>query len=211
MPYADFDIAKVEKTFGMTTVMQDLFADVKPLNSPQWLIDHYARIEGLPLTSEKARGELFVSPMLVAVRESEGNRLGLHSGVRFDVDPSAGLIGECDFIVGLVESRTVVRAPVITMVEAEKADLDTGVGQCMAQMVAAQRFNRSENRDNPVYGCITNGLEWQFLRLVDTTFTYDRFTRQLSGLPLLLGIFRSIIAEGRAAMAGYPSGSSRSV
>jgi hypothetical protein len=34
-----------------------------------------------------------------------------------------------------------VEAPAIVIVEAKKSDIKSGLGQCIAEMVAAQRFN----------------------------------------------------------------------
>ncbi|MEO0843064.1 MAG: hypothetical protein AAF063_29770 [Cyanobacteria bacterium J06643_5] len=37
------------------------------------------------------------------------------------------------------------------------------MGQCIAELVAAQIYNN--NFDNYIYGTVTNGREWQFIRL----------------------------------------------
>ena len=201
MAYSDFNLDRVRTAFGLTIDTKPMFADAQRVQPQTWLVDHFERIKGMPLNGEKVRGELLVSPLLIAVRESEGNQLGVFSGSRFDVDPTNGLVGECDFIVGLVESAYVIRAPVITMVEAKKADIESGLGQCIAQMIAARSFNIAAGANAPVFGCVTTGREWQFLKLADAIVECDRDTRLLVDLPLLLGIFRSIIAEGRAALA----------
>ncbi|MBN3948244.1 MAG: hypothetical protein HWQ38_18060 [Nostoc sp. NMS7] len=52
------------------------------------------------------------------------------------------------------------------IVEAKKNDIEAGLGQCIAQMVATDLFNRSSGQaDIPVYGCVTTGEVWQFLQL----------------------------------------------
>ena len=62
----------------------------------------------------------------------------------------------------------------VAIVEAKKDDLKSGLGQCIAEMVAAQRFNsHRENTIDIVYGCVTSGNRWIFLQLKDQTLTID--------------------------------------
>jgi hypothetical protein len=52
------------------------------------------------------------------------------------------------------------------VVEAKEADLDVGSGQCIAEMVAAQTFDKFKGRNTPViYGCVTSNTLWRFLKL----------------------------------------------
>ena len=49
-----------------------------------------------------------------------------------------------------------------------------GFGQCMADRVAARQFNTGPGRAIPiVYGCISNGLQWQVIKLEATAVTID--------------------------------------
>jgi len=62
-----------------------------------------------------------------------------------------------------------------------KADLKTGIGQCIAEIVAVQGFNQARNQlILTIYGVISNGVQWQFLKVEDTVITID-----LSIYPLL--------------------------
>jgi hypothetical protein len=45
-----------------------------------------------------------------------------------------------------------ITAPVLTLVEAKNADTKLGLGQCAAQMVAAQRFNQERGIDFAIWG-----------------------------------------------------------
>lgn len=46
-----------------------------------------------------------------------------------------------------------IESPVIAIVEAKKDDLKSGLGQCIAEMVAAQRFNSNrQNAIDVIYG-----------------------------------------------------------
>ena len=67
-----------------------------------------------------------------------------------------------------------ITAPVMMITEAKNDSVMGGLGQCAATMVAAQRFNRGRNPDvTTIYGCVSNGLDWKFLRLDGTTLAID--------------------------------------
>ena len=141
----------------------------------------------LSLVSEKARSEFIVAPMLLAVRELCHGEISIFSGQRLDVDPARKLSGECDFILARSAPLPRLRAPLLTLLEAKKNDIDAGFGQCIAQMVAAQLFNQQSGAAVPaVYGCITTGEDWQFLKLEGTTVTVDPSRRYINDVASIL-------------------------
>ncbi|HEY9809653.1 MAG TPA: hypothetical protein V6D13_09945 [Halomicronema sp.] len=79
-------------------------------------------------------------------------------------------------------------APVVVILEALKADLKTGIGQCIAQMVAAQKFNELKgNQISAIYGCISSGTQWRFLKLEGQTVTIDLNDYPLFPIEQILG------------------------
>ncbi|MEO0934721.1 MAG: hypothetical protein AAFY21_13510, partial [Cyanobacteria bacterium J06641_2] len=57
---------------------------------------------------------------------------------------------------------------------AKKENLKVGLGQCIAEMVAAQKFNqKAQNSINTIYGTVTTGTFWRFLKLEADTVTID--------------------------------------
>ena len=74
------------------------------------------------------------------------------------------------------------------LVEAKKADINSGMGQCMAEMVAAQQFNQQAGEEpKPVYGCVSSGLLWRFLKLEEKQMTVDMKDYSLEPISDLLG------------------------
>jgi hypothetical protein len=133
---------------------------------PPWLPETLGRGTQLALISEKARSEFIVVPILQAARDLSGGRLAIDSGRRLDVDPARGRVGECDFILALAPPVLPLRAPIATVVEAKKNDIEGGPGQCMAQMAGARLFNQANARaEETIHGCVTTGEVWQFLQL----------------------------------------------
>jgi hypothetical protein len=196
MAYTDFTLQTVEKELGIVYNPGTVFADLQPILVPTWLtetLDRGLRMR-FALVSEKARSEYIVAPILMAVREQTAEAISIVSGQRLDVDVSRKLTGECDFILARSEAVPVLRAPIMTIVEAKKQDIEAGLGQCIAQMVAAKLFN--ENEQKPVlaiFGCVTTGEDWQFLQLVGTTVTMHNPRLYLNNVGLLLAAFAAAI------------------
>ncbi len=200
MSYSDFTLEAVERLFGVVTQEAALFPDAPAAPVPEWLPAWLARGTRLALISEKARSEFIVVPILLAARELSGDQFAIFSGQRLDVDPEQGLVGECDFILAVGPAVPPLHAPVMTVVEAKKNDIEVGLGQCIAQMVAARRFNEAAGRTrSPVYGCVTTGETWQFLRLAERAALLDRSRYYLDNVGGILGALQAIYQEAERA------------
>ena len=117
------------------------------------------------ISTEKARNELIVTPILLEVRAFFQDRISYFSGRSLTVDSSVGLNGECDFLLSADANQTIVRVPIVVIVEAKNADLTGGLGQCTAQMVGASRFNERRGQLHMIYGAVTTGTNWKLLTL----------------------------------------------
>lgn len=196
MSYSEYTLEAVEKQLGVTSQEADLFPDAPAAPIPDWLPGWLARGTRLALISEKSRSEFIVVPILLAARELTGDRFAIFSGQRLDVDPEKGLTGECDFILAVGPALPPLHAPVMTVVEAKKNDVEAGLGQCIAQMVAARRFNEEAGRKTaPVYGCVTTGETWQFLRLESQVALLNRPRYYLDNVGGILGVLRAIFED----------------
>lgn len=156
--------------------------------------------QSLPLAqrarSEKAKSELLVSPILVEVRRLVGDRIQLFSGEEFNVDRDRGLNGFCDFLFSRSTISSVIQAPVLMLVEAKKGELDMGLGQCIAEMFAAQIFNQARDKNIPVvYGCVTSGKLWQFLKLEGNDVTIDINEYPVTPVERILGIIKWMVSN----------------
>jgi hypothetical protein len=195
MAYNDFALDKVEKLLEVTLQMVDLFSPLAPLPIPDWLREVLDRGMQLFLMSEKARSEFIVSPILLATRELSHNAVTIFSGQRMDVLPEKGLVGECDFILAKSPPVPTLHSPLVTIVEAKNNDIEVGLGQCVAQMVGARVFNeRAGNSFGPIFGCVTTGETWQFLRLDGTTAGIDRKRYYIDNIGLVLAAWQAAIA-----------------
>lgn len=190
MAYTDFTLESAEATLGVTTRPGDLFPDLRPATVPNWLTEVLSRGMRLALVSEKARSEFIVAPILLAVRESADDRVTILSGQRLDVDPARHLVGECDFLLARSVPVPRLRAPLMAVVEAKKNDIDGGLGQCVAQMVAAQVYNdRAGEPIGTVFGCVTTGETWQYLGLTGTGVTLHQPRLYINAVGRILAAF----------------------
>jgi hypothetical protein len=193
MSYENFSIESVEKDFSVTIQIEtNLFAEVTPVEPSERLLSLLEELTPLAsaIGTEKARSEFIIAPILAEVKKRAGNQVSLFSGTRFDVDKDKGLNGFCDFMFSLSSSQLSLAAPVIAIVEAKNDNINSGFGQCMAEMVAAQIYNQQKNKPlKTVYGCVTTGSVWRFLQLVDKTIVVDDCEYYLDQLAKILGIF----------------------
>lgn len=210
MAYSDFSIDDVKAQFKLRLDEgKDLFASVPAAEVSSLLRDTLT--ENVPLalaiSTEKARSELIIAPVLLEVRRRSRPATSLFSGVDFTVDPDQGLKGQCDFLLSLSEEQLTIEAPVVAVVEAKNENMKAGIGQCIAEMVAARLFNERKGRTLPaVYGVVTTGNNWKFLRLAGPVVNVDLAEYHIKEVGRVVGIITSMLAAG-AAPSGPIAGS----
>jgi hypothetical protein len=192
MAYSNFTLAKVKEDFGLTVdETQNLFADVeavKPSDILSVTLQEYIPL-ATAIGTEKARSEFLIAPILSEVRRQLNYQISLFSGTDFNVDIEKGLIGYCDFLLSASREQFFISAPVITIVEAKNENIIGGLGQCVAEMIAAQIFNQRKGIDIPViYGVVTSGTTWRFLRLNETNVCIDLVEYYINQVDKILGI-----------------------
>ena len=111
-----------------------------------------------------------------------------------NADSDKGLNGECDFIISKNTESYDINFPVIQIVEAKNNDIQIGIAQCAAQMVGAKIYNeQNETIVDTIYGCVTTGDDWLFLKLKNDILYIDKKKYYLNELGELLSIFQYII------------------
>lgn len=118
------------------------------------------------INTKKALSELLIASILLEVRRHLQYQISLFSGVDFNVAPEKGLAGFCDFILSRSAEQYFIASPVVTIVSAKNENIKSGLGQCVAQMMAAQMFNEQNLSEiKSIYGAVTTGQIWKFLKL----------------------------------------------
>ncbi len=199
MAYNNFTLNMLIQQFGLHIVTKfNTFSEAVPVVPSVRLRETLAETVPLALevSTEKARSELIISPVLVEARRPFIDQISLFSGVDFTVDADAGLSGVCDYIFSLSPMQLVVQAPVLAVVEAKNDNLKSGLAQCMAEMLAAQKFNARRGTETPVlYGVVTTGSAWKFLRLSGVEVIIDETEYHIEQLETILGILVFMVRE----------------
>jgi hypothetical protein len=206
MAYGDFDLRTAVQRFGLAEQDDtDLFAGVGPIEPSEFLrvwLDEFAPV-ALGVNSEKARSEFIIAPFLAEAKRRAGDaHVNVLPGVTFEVDREQGLTGFCDFLMARSPALYYLSAPILAVVEAKREDLVSGLGQCAAEMVAIRLFNDREGKPLPaVYGCVTSGSVWRFLKLEGAKLFIDRTEYHLRDAATILGILVGI-ARGTVSGSG---------
>jgi len=197
MAYTDFTIEDLQTKFGIENRMEHLFQKFEPLQPSDWLKTTLAIGAELNVRSEKAKSETIVFPILLEIRVRSNNFITIYSGDNLDADKANGLNGECDFIISKDNQSFNINCPILQVVEAKKHDIELGIPQCAAQMLGAKLYNEKHNKNTEyIYGCVTTGNEWLFMRL-GKNLTIDKRKYYLIELGELLAIFQYIIDLNR--------------
>ena len=199
MAYSDFKLSEIIQKFGLTlNEVSGLFGDTLEEECSDLLTTILKdNIDlAVAINTEKARSEMIISPILLEVRRKLNYEIRLFSGVDFNVDNQQGLNGFCDFLISLSKEQLFVRAPVITLVETKNENLKSGLGQCIAEMLAAQLFNeQKQNGIKIIYGVVSIGTIWQFLKLEDKVISIDLTEYYIKDVKKILGILISAIKQ----------------
>jgi hypothetical protein len=200
MSYSNFDLKAVKQKLGVHLHEQEgLFAGI-PAATVSPLFQDILQ-ENVPLArainTEKARSELIIANVLVEVRKILKHQISLFSGIEFNVDKEKGLNGFCDFIISASQEQLLLNSPVVTLVEAKNENIIGGLGQCIAEMVAAQLFNQAEGvkNINKIYGVVTTGTAWKFLCLQGADVAIDMDEYSIDQPENILGILLAMVKQ----------------
>jgi hypothetical protein len=196
MAYSQFTYDKIRKELGIQDIPQLLFTDIHPILPSNWLIETLKKGESMAYFSEKSRSEAVIFPILLEVWERNQTQFSIYSGPDLEVDTKRGLSGECDFILGRGYQKIDLDAPLFCMIEAKDQDMKKAIPQCIAQMEAARIFNEQRDTNIPtMWGCVTTGEVWLFLKLVEKTVYIDTHRYQSANLSEILGVMQAILGQ----------------
>lgn len=195
MAFRDFKFPDVEQALHLHLRDDDLFLTTTPCPVREVIAEVVQEGVRLALanSTEKAKSEFIIAPVLLELRRIAGGKVALFSGVEWDVDAEQGLNGYCDFILTKGGSEHVLRAPFLAVVEAKNDLIRSGLGQCIAAMYAARLSNeRTGERSGAVYGIVSTGAAWKFLRMDKDEVKLDRQEYFIDNLPKVMGILKTI-------------------
>lgn len=169
-----------------------LLINVAPVEPSEVLKIILERNLQIPLTNEKAKSEFVVAPIL-AEMWFINQRFKPLSGLTFNIEASKGLKGIADFLISAKPNASGLDSPIFCVFEAKNDAIEDWYGQCGAEMYAARLFNEKKGNDiKIIYGAVTNGFTWLFLKLEGQTLFIDSQRYGTANLPQLLGAIQKI-------------------
>jgi len=199
MAYSDFTLKKVKSELDIKLVEKNsVFSHIRAVEISTYLKDTLKRNIPLALAinTDKARSELIIINMLMEIKEKFSDKISLFSGIDFNVDKEKGLTGFCDFIISNSPEQFYLDSPVIAITEAKNENIISGLGQCIAEMYASRIYNEKEGYDLPsVYGAVTTGDEWKFIKLINDTAYIDTDNYYINDVEKIIGILTEMVQQ----------------
>lgn len=195
MSYSDFDLKKIKSTFNIAIMEnEDLFSSIPEIESSDLLTQLLKQNVPLALAmgTEKACSELIIINIFLEIKRQLS--VSFFSGIEFTVDKELGLNGFCDFIISQSPEQLFLESPIVVIVEAKNERITSGLGQCIAEMIAAKRYNEKDGKVLPfIYGIVTTGHAWKFLKLADNSVYIDIADYYINNPNKILGILTRMI------------------
>jgi hypothetical protein len=202
MAFSDYKhISQVQQKFQIKYLEEPFIIASAVEPPPQFIIEFDFNRENLDLyASEASRAELIILPLLREVYKPYAAQSVLWIQKPISCDET--LNGTPDYLVATRSElgKTVLAIPLLMIAEAKRNDFEQGWGQCLAELVAAQRLNG--NATVPVYGIVTDGRFWEFGKLVNAQFTKNGAAFSVDDLPELFGALHFIFQAAINQAAG---------
>ena len=199
MSYNNFTIKEVKNFFQLETVEKlGIFSNAEEITISEYLT--VTLEENIPLAvsinTQKAYSELIITNILVEIRKIFNRQISFFSGISLNIDEENNLFGNCDFVVSASPEQLFLNAPITTIIEAKNENMMSHLGQCVAKMVAAKLFNEQEGDNNSkIYGVITSGIAWKFIKLDKNTIYIDLKDYHIDNTSKLVGILAAMIRQ----------------
>ncbi len=200
MSFTQFkNIPQVQQKYAIKYIEQNFIQPLSFELSAYFLTEFEFNLANLDVfASEAARCEIIIFPVLREVYKyyAEQFALWVQKPISFD----AQLSGVPDYVISKKSAfgKLYLEMPLVAVVEAKKNDFEQGWGQCLAELVAAQKLNN--NPSLSIYGIVTDGKTWEFGCLTNDLFIKNTKGYTLDNLAELLGSLNFIFQKIHAVL-----------
>jgi len=191
MSYGEVRFEELAGRFGVEFDRCRLFQDASSLLSPAWLGDYLRRGQLQSVRTASAAGTFRIAPVLLCCAELLDGRCSIFSDVDLTVDEPSGLSGKCDYLLQASVPLASLFSPALTIVVDIDGDPGASWTKCVAQMIGMMRYSKLSVDE--VFGCVSSGHDWQFMRLRGSICTFDTDLYYLSQTDKILGILVTIL------------------
>lgn len=192
MAFSDYkSISHVQRDFKVKYREEAFLVAQEVQPSATFLEEFRFTMESMDVyTSEASRSEAIIFPILREVYKHYYERYSFWVQKALTVDEK--LNGTPDYLFGTKSDlgKTYLETPLVVIAEAKKNDFEQGWGQCLAELIGAQKLNR--NRGLVVQGIVTDGRWWEFGKLKEDVFTRNTESYSVDHLTNLFGALQAI-------------------
>ena len=165
----------------------------------------YVMREGVVNNSEFAICENLIYPILKEVWKAYSSKFTLWSHQLLTCDDV--LSGYPEYVLARRSplGKVVFDKPYLLIVEAKQDNFDWGWGQCLAEMVAAQRLNSDLSGESAIsiFGIVSNGINWEFGKLEGNRFTHHPAPQSIFELKSLFSMVNYLFQQSEIELAAY--------
>lgn len=165
----------------------------------------YVMREGVVNNSEFAICENLIYPILKEVWKAYSGKFTLWSHQLLTCDDV--LSGYPEYVLARRSplGKVVFDKPYLLIVEAKQDNFDWGWGQCLAEMVAAQRLNGDLSGESAIaiFGIVSNGINWEFGKLEGNRFTHHPAPQSIFELKSLFAMVNYLFQQSEIELAAY--------
>lgn len=201
MGYSNFNqIKSVAKKFKLDVRISSLFPKIDLVQPSACLVETVRRSTVMVMTNEKTKTERLISPILIEIAQAYTDQFSFFSGEALDVNADDDLEDDCDFFFTGQPPKPYIDAPIVALIKSRDQDTEWSVAQCAAQMQGAKLYNETEGKAIPViYGCVTDGTEWLFMKLEANVIHLDN--RALTDLASIVGAWHTVLKSFTPTLA----------
>jgi hypothetical protein len=165
----------------------------------------YVMREGVVNNSEFAICENLIYPILKEIWKAYSSKFTLWSHQLLTCDDA--LSGYPEYVLARRSplGKVVFDKPYLLIVEAKQDNFDWGWGQCLAEMVAAQRLNGelADKSAIAIFGIVSNGINWEFGKLEGNRFTHHPAPYSIFELKSLFAVVNYLFQQSEIQLAAY--------
>lgn len=198
MAFSDYkSISQVQKDFKVKYKEENFLVAQELQPSAVFREEFQFSMENIDVyTSEASRAEAIIFPILREIykRYYEKYSLWVQKALTYDEK----LSGTPDYLIGTKSAlgKTFLEVPLVIIAEAKKNDFEQGWGQCLAELIAAQKLNGKVRL--VVHGIVTDGKLWEFGKLREDVFTKNTESYTVDHLAMLFGALNAIFQAAAA-------------
>ncbi len=201
MSFSDFTSPDVALKKYHLTKRNEKIIDVAsiskiPINEIVWKLMEFDMEHVYANTPESSRCETLIYPILREIWQRH-EQLHVWSHIGIQVKDDKDLNGVPDYLVAKESEQGLseIAFPLLAVVEAKQENFVKGWGQCLAEMVAAQKLNVGLTYQPTVYGVVTTGKTWEIGKLEGNQVTIDPQSFAITPVDFLLGVLDFIFSE----------------